>query len=156
MSPPDFLETEETLTDFLESFERGSWPRSAWNHAAHIAVAACYLIEYPDKAANHMRRGIVHYNHCVGTANSDHSGYHETITLFWLAIVKARLRDLADGLPRLETVRLLVSELAPQRDLFQEYYSFDVVRSVEARKSWISPDLKPLTPGACLSLTPGT
>jgi len=42
---------------------------------------------------------------------------------------------------------VLVTELAPQRDLFREYYSFDVVRSIEARKSWIAPDLKPLTPG---------
>jgi hypothetical protein len=145
MNPPDFLETEDTLTDFLESFERGTWPKSAWNHAAHVAVAACYLIEHPhEDAAGHMRRGIRHYNQCVGTINSDHSGYHETITLFWLAVVKARLQDLADNLPRVEAVRLLVSELAPRRDLFREYYSFDVVRSVEARRSWIAPDVKPL------------
>ena len=93
---PDFLETEQTLTDFLESFEQGTWPKSAWTHAAHVAVASCYLIECPDQdAADLMRRGIIHYNQCVGTINNDHSGYHETITLFWLAIVKARLRDLA-------------------------------------------------------------
>ena len=148
MNPPDFLETEETLTDFLESFERGTWPKSDWNHAAHVAVAACYLIEYSNEdAAGYMRRSILHYNRCVGTVNSDHGGYHETITLFWLAVVNTRLRELADELPRIEAVRLLVSELAPQRDLFREYYSFDVVRSVEARKSWIAPDLKPLTPG---------
>ena len=148
MNLPDFLATEDTLTDFLESFERGTWPKPAWNHAAHVAVAACYLFEYPDgDAAGHMRRGIIHYNRCVGTVNSDHSGYHETITLFWLAIVKARLRELAGELPRIEAVRLLVTELAPQRDLFREYYTFDVVRSVEARRSWIAPDLKPLTPG---------
>ena len=145
---PDFLETEEALNDFLESFERGTWPKSAWNHAAHVAVAACYLIEYPDEdASGYVRRGIVHYNQCVGTVNSDHSGYHETITLFWLAIVRARLRELADGLSRVDAVRFLVTELAPQRDLFREYYSFDVVRSVEARRSWIAPDVKPLTPG---------
>ena len=150
MNPPapDCLETEESLTAFLKSFERGTWPNSDWNHAAHVAVAACYLFEYPNEdAAIRMRRGILHYNHCVGTVNSDHSGYHETITLFWLAVVKARLQDLEDSLPRVEAVRLLVSELAPQRDLFREYYSFDVVRSVEARRTWIAPDLKPLTPG---------
>jgi hypothetical protein len=141
----DFLETEETLTDFLESFEQGTWPKSAWTHAAHVAVAACYLIECADQdAADLMRRGIVHYNQCVGTINNDHSGYHETITLFWLAVVKARLRELVDGLPRVDAVRILVTELAPQRDLFREYYSFDVVRSVEARRSWIAPDVKPL------------
>jgi hypothetical protein len=147
MSPslPDFRETEESLTGFLESFEQGTWPKSAWTHAAHVAVAACYLIECPDQdAAELMRRGIIHYNQCAGTINSDHSGYHETITLFWLAVVKARLRELADGLPRVDAVRILVTELAPQRGLFREYYSFDVVGSVEARRSWIAPDLKPL------------
>lgn len=145
MNPPDFLETEETLTDFLDCFERGTWPKSAWNHAAHLAVAACYLIAYADEnAVSHMRRGIEHYNQCVGTINSDHSGYHETITLFWLAVVKTRIRELADGLERVEAVRMLVTELAPQRDLFREYYSFDVVGSVEARRSWIEPDVKPL------------
>ena len=145
MNLPDFLETEDTLTGFLESFEQGTWPKSAWTHAAHVAVAACYLIECPDQgAAGLMRRGIAHYNQCVGTVNSDHSGYHETITLFWLAVVKARLRELVDGLPRVEAVRLLVTELAPQRDLFREYYSFDVVGSVEARRSWVEPDVKPL------------
>jgi hypothetical protein len=77
MSPLGFLDTDDTLTDFLKAFALGTWPKSAWNHAAHLAVAACYLIEYPDEdVAGHMRRGIVHYNHCVGTVNSDRSGYH--------------------------------------------------------------------------------
>ena len=53
----------------------------------------------------------------------------------------------ASCITTVEAVRVLVTELAPQRDLFREYYSFDVVRSIEARKSWIAPDLKPLTPG---------
>ena len=142
---PDFLDTEETMTGFLESFEQGTWPKSAWTHAAHVAVAACYLIECPDQdVAGVMRRGIVHYNQCVGTINSDRSGYHETITLFWLAVVKARLRELADGMARIDVVRVVVVDLAPRRDLFREYYSFDVVGSVEARRSWIEPDMKPL------------
>jgi len=47
-------------------------------------------------------------------------------------------------LPRLETVRALVGELGPRRDLYKGYYSFDVVRSVEARRSWVPPDVKPL------------
>lgn len=142
---PDFLATEESLADFLDRFERGTWPKSEWTHAAHVAVASCYLIEYPDEeAADRMRRGIRYYNRCVGTVNSDHSGYHETISLFWLAVVKSYLCQLPDEAPRIEAVRGVVSELAPQRDLFREYYSFDVVRSVEARRAWILPDLKPL------------
>jgi len=92
MSPPGFLDNDDTLTDFLESFERGTWPKSVWNHAAHLAVAACHLVEYPDEdVAGHMRRGIVHYNH-----------------------------------------------LRRHRQQRSQRLS---------RKSWIAPDLKPLTPG---------
>ena len=51
-----------------------------------------------EEATSRIREGIQHYNRSVGTINSDHSGYHETLTVFWMAIVKARLRDLADRL----------------------------------------------------------
>ncbi len=140
-----FLESEEALGDFLECFERGTWPKPEWNHAAHIAVAGCYLIDYSDEeAAERARCDIQHYNQCVGTINSDHSGYHETLTLFWLALVRARLRQFDAGTARIDSVRILVAEFAPQRDVFRDYYSFDVVRSVEARRSWVPPDAKPL------------
>lgn len=140
-----FLENEEALSEFLDCFERGTWPKPEWNHAAHIAVAGCYLIRYSDEdAADRARSGIRHYNQCTGTINSDHSGYHETLTLLWLALVKARLRQLDAGTARIDAVRILIAEFAPQRDLFREYYTFDVVRSVEARRSWVPPDAKPL------------
>ena len=140
-----FLKSEEALTDFLECFERGTWPKSGWHHAAHVAVAGCYLIAYPDDdAADRMRRGVRHYNQCTGIINSDHSGYHETITLFWLAVIRARLREMRDCVPRIEAVRQLVSELAPQRDLFRQYYSVDLLKSVDARRRWMEPDVRPL------------
>jgi hypothetical protein len=108
-------------------------------------VAACYLLEYsPEEAAGRMRRGIRHYNQCTGTVNSDHSGYHETLTLFWLAVTRARLSCMPADMPRVEAVRALVAEFGPQRDLYRQYYGFDLVRSVEARRSWIEPDLQPL------------
>jgi len=81
---------EEHLDGFLKAFEYGTWPKADWTHAAHIAVASCYLIAYPlEVATDRIRLGIRHYNHCVGTRNTDHSGYHETLTVFWMAMVKA-------------------------------------------------------------------
>jgi hypothetical protein len=140
-----YLDSEEALGEFLECFERGTWPKAEWNHAAHVAVAGCYLIHYSDEeAADRARSGIRRYNQCTGGINSDHSGYHETLTLFWLAVVKARLRQITPAVARIDAVRMLVAEFAPRRDLFREYYSFDVVRSVEARRSWVPPDAKAL------------
>src|SRR5258708_37683425 len=106
-----FLESEEALGDFLECFERGTWPKPEWKPAAHIAVAGCYLIDYSDEeAAERARCDIRHYNQCTGTINGDHSGYHETLTLFWLALVKARLRLMEPSNARIEVVRILVTE----------------------------------------------
>ncbi len=138
-------DTEEHLAGFLSAFEQGTWPKTDWTHAAHITVAACYLLAYPlEEATDRMRSGIRRYNECVGTANTDHSGYHETLTVFWMAIVKACLARLPLETPRLDAVRAVVAELGAKRDLFKEYYSFDVVKSVEARKKWIEPDLQGL------------
>jgi len=145
MALEEFLASEDELAAFLAAFERGTWPKSAWTHAAHVTVAGCYLLEYPrDVATARIRFGIRHYNHCVGAINNDHGGYHETLTLFWMAVVKAQLVRIPAGTPRLDAVRDVVAQLGPRRDLFKEYYSFDVVRSVEARRSWMQPDLKPL------------
>ena len=71
--------------------------------------------------------------------NSGHSGYHDTISIFRLIVVKAHLRELSDDLPRIEARRVVVTDLVPQRDLFRDYYSFDVVRSVEARRTCMPP-----------------
>ena len=85
------------MNEFLACFERGIWPKAEWNHAAHVAVAGCYLIENPEEdVSDRVRGGIRHYNECNGTINSDHSGYHDTLTLFWLAIVRARLREVPE------------------------------------------------------------
>ena len=103
------------------------------------------MFDYPlEIATDRMRLGVRHYNHCVGTRNTDHSGYHETLTVFWMAIVRAHLSQVPLKTPRLEAVRTVVEELGPRRDLFKEYFGFDVVKSVEARRGWVEPDLKGL------------
>lgn len=141
----DFLASDAALSAFLQAFEEGTWPKSAWNHAAHLAVGTCYLLAYSEhEATDRIRRGIRHYNECAGIVNSDHSGYHETLTKFWLHVLKSRLRQIPPDQARVTVVKSLIEELAARRDVFREYYSFDVVRSTEARRNWIPPDVKPL------------
>jgi hypothetical protein len=75
----------------------------------------------------------------VGVRNTPDSGYHETLTLFWLGVIEARVRDLAGSSRRLAALGV-VAEYGARRDLFKEYYSFDVVASREARARWVAPD----------------
>ena len=42
---------------------------------------------------------------------------------------------------RVDAVRHVVDALAAKRDLWREYYSFDVVQSTEARARYVPPDL---------------
>ena len=108
-------------------------------------MGTCYLLAYSEhEATDRIRRGIRHYNECAGIVNSDHSGYHETLTKFWLHVLKSRLRQIPPDQARVTVVKSLIEELAARRDVFREYYSFDVVRSTEARRNWIPPDVKPL------------
>jgi len=136
----DFLSDTQALAEFIGQFEQGTLPKPIWTHAAHLAVGTWYLMTSPEETAvEQVRTGIRHYNECVGTANTPDSGYHETLTLFWLRTIGEFLR-YQQGWDKLEAVRRVVAEFGGQRDLFKKYYSFDVVASLAARASWIAPD----------------
>ena len=135
--------TEQELDTLLAAFEAGTLPKERWTHAAHLMVAACYAEAFPEaEALDRMRAGVIHYNESVGTLNTPSSGYHETLTRFWMVLV-GRFLAARDG-GRAERVEALVAEYGPRRDVFKEYWSFDLVKSSEARAVWVAPDLKPI------------
>ena len=136
---PVFAGSDRALRSFLNRWRAGTLPKSEWTHAAHVAVAACHVFDHPaDEALQKIRAGIIHYNTCVGTANTDHSGYHETLTRFWTGLIADFLRTRSYT-SRLEFVRAALSRFADSA-LFRSYYSFDVVKDVRARREWIAPD----------------
>lgn len=150
-------DTEAGLDDLLAAFENGRLPKSDWTHAAHLTVAACLAFAVDATEAHaRLRRGIRSLNACHGVANTECSGYHETLTQFWLAIVREflyRRRAATPDMGRVSAVEALVIHFGGRRDLFRDYYSFDVVGSREARQAWVVPDLQvlPYTPTARLA-----
>jgi len=50
------------------------------------------------------------------------------------------LEEMGAGANKLDKVRCVVKEFGSRRDLFKQYYSFDVVGSREARSRWVPPD----------------
>jgi hypothetical protein len=134
------FDTELSLNRFIAAFEDGTWPGSNWKHAHHLAMAVCYVMTYGrDEALNRARVNIKRYNEAQGGKNTEDSGYHETLTVFWIDRVAA---TIPAGASRVEAVRHVIDILAPQRDLWREYYSFDVMKSKEARAAYIAPDLE--------------
>ena len=113
-----------------------------WRHLHHLVIAVHYIREAPDPMSS-LRDGIRNYNLSQGGENTEDRGYHETITRFWLEIVRAYIAGLPAGLPRVEVTRRVVEEFTPQRDLFVSYYDFDVLKSRHARAVWIPPNQAP-------------
>src|SRR5262249_47095927 len=102
------FETIDELASFVAAFESGQLPKARWTHGAHLAIAFWYLrrLEQP-LAAKQIRAGIRHYNDAKGAPNTDHSGYHETLTEFWIRVVSKFIANA--GYERSEVE--LVSEL---------------------------------------------
>jgi hypothetical protein len=134
-----FIASREILEAFIQAWEAGVLPKAEWTHAAHVAVGAYYRVRYPSTAFERTRSGILRYNEAVGTSNTETSGYHETLTRLWSLVLAKTVEGFTDPW---EAVSHAVEKFGQVRDLHSLYYSFDVVRSTEARRTWIPPDLK--------------
>ena len=135
-----YLESEESLTEFVTEFETGVFPGALWKHTEHVVLAACYLHSLTfAEAVNRARDRIRAYNEAQGGKNTADAGYHETLTIFWLRVIDGALDR---SLPRAEAARAIADRFRLQRDLYREYYSFDLLTSREARVCFAPPDLK--------------
>jgi hypothetical protein len=131
--------TEIEIDDFLAGFESGTLPKERWTHAAHLLAGSCYVHRLGQSSAiSHMRTSVRRYNEAVGGKNTPTSGYHETITVFWIKVLDAFLSH-SRPISRAEFAALAVERFTPQRDLFRRFYDFDVIASTEARAVWIPP-----------------
>lgn len=131
------------MDEFIHSFEEGTIPKSEWTHAAHLRVACWYLLHYSrEDAIERLRSGIRHLNECIGGRNTETSGYHETLTVFWVGVVGRFLAEYP-GTPE-EATEAVLAEYGTRSGLFRDYYSFNVPASREARARWVPPDLSEL------------
>ena len=107
-------------------------------------MACCYIRKLPKSdLLKTVRRNIRNYNVRGGGKNTDTSGYHETLTVLWLWVLADYLGSFPEDTPRIEQVIQAVDKFGGIR-LYPEYYSYDVVKSVEARRRWMEPDMEQL------------
>jgi hypothetical protein len=143
--PTEYSSSLVTLATFLDDFESGRLPREKWTHQAHLLVAFWYLVNFSrEEAVEKVKNGILTYNRTCGVENSATSGYHETLTLFWLRVVDSFLSENADLSSIPDLADALMNSTVANRDLPLIYYSKSHLMSVEARMKWVEPDLKPL------------
>ena len=84
------------------------------------------------------------YNESVGGVNSDTSGYHETITQASLRAARAVLEANPADVPLWQIANALMRSNLGNPNWLLEYWSRDRLMSVDARRAWLEPDLKPL------------
>jgi hypothetical protein len=131
------------IENLIAAFNSCTLPRCEWNHAAHLTVALWYLTHYEEiEAVNRIRESIQRYNAAMGIKTTKDSGYHETLTLFWIEIVRCYLLDKAGNTSILQLANRLINCYG-DKNLPLQYYSRDLLMSGKARTSWIQPDLKP-------------
>lgn len=115
--------------------------RERWTHEAHLAACLWLLRERPDIALETDLPGIISgYNESVGAVNDDSQGYHETLTQFYIATVKAHHAEQFD-LGLTESANILIRGPRGKRDWPLRFYSRDRLFSVEARRGLVPPDL---------------
>ena len=134
------------LDSLVNRFHAQTLPKREWTHHAHLAVGAWQVrAEGPERALPMLRTAIRRLNDTHGTANTDTSGYHETITRAYVVLIDEFLRRIptADADLCRRVRELLASPLAA-RDALLAYYSKGRLFSVEARREWVEPDLSPL------------
>jgi len=120
-------------------------PRTEWTHAAHFA-AALWLMRYrPELGAAETMPGLIRaYNESVGRVNDDSGGYHQTITLASLRAARGVLEAYPPEMPVYRIVNALMWSNLADPNWLLEYWSRERLMSVEARRSWVEPDLKSL------------
>jgi hypothetical protein len=119
-------------------------PKTVWTHAAHFAATLWLLECRPDVAISREMPGIIRgYNEATGGANTDTSGYHETITQASIRAARAFLLE-APRRPLFVTCNALMLSRLGQPDWLLEYWSRPRLFSVEARREWVEPDLQRL------------
>lgn len=125
----------DTKRIHAEFFER-TLPKSAWTHEAHLAVCWRSLaLDAPHVALDKLRAAIRAYNEVTGVPNTAKSGYHETLTRYYVEAVA----ELAS-----ESFEAVVADASTDRSAPLKYWSRDRLFSPAARRGWMTPDLCPL------------
>src|SRR5262245_33355940 len=125
--------TDAEMTAFVRSFENCTWPRAEWTHSRHIVMALWYLrVHTREEATRLIREGIQRYNLSQG----NQTGYHETITLAWIAVIECFLREQSRHEPISALVRRLLDECG-DKDYLLRFYSKERLFSEDARHRWV-------------------
>ena len=133
--------TIEQAEQLVQKFETGTLPKAEWTHEAHLIVGLKMYLTYGQMAFPEMKKRIIRFNESVGTINSESSGYHETMTIFWLWAIKQFCDEKGITTFDVDALdELIFYQPLTRRKLVEDYYSEAILLLPEARRRFIRPD----------------
>jgi len=138
--------TQQEFDHIVESFRARTLPAKEWTHEAHLITGLWHVAELGyENALAEMRLNIPIYNESTGGMNTDSSGYHDTITVFWLWLLNEFWEKYSVGGRSFEQVcnRFIQSKYADRANAFI-FYSKDYLFTKEARLEYVEPDIQSL------------
>ena len=123
-----------TDADFLAALERCTLPESEFTHAAHVRAAYLYLRDGSfGQAIDRMAATIRRYATSLGKPDR----YHDTITVGFLALIRARICERGDGGGWVEFA--VANPDLLDRGRLLRHYSRDQLQSPLARRVFVLP-----------------
>jgi hypothetical protein len=142
---PRLFASDADVSHVGEVMLTSTLPKPEWTHEAHLATTAYLLLRHPEIDLDKELPGLIRrYNESVGGVNSDTEGYHETITRVFLHGVRLFLSEADLDEPLHELVNELLLSPMGRRDWPLRFYSPARLFSVEARRSFVEPDIAAL------------
>ena len=138
-------QSEDEIEAVVHGFESCTTPDSGFTHRAHVTVAVWYLSRgTTSESLQQMRASIFCFldHHHVGREK-----YNETLTLFWIKLVRQHLDEVDPKCSLLDATNALIDSLGESKVVF-DYYTRERLWSSEARQAWVDPDLKQLMPSS--------
>ena len=134
-----------TYKQIISGFNEKTLLKSEWTHEAHLVVGLWHAYSNSNlEALSLIREKIKAYNESTGTENSENSGYHETITRFWIVISRHFIEQNPEITDFEELCNQFLSSKWTDRQLALEYYSRERLFSIRGRFNWLGPDLNAL------------
>ncbi|HET9355127.1 MAG TPA: hypothetical protein VFO42_03065 [Sphingomicrobium sp.] len=143
--PIRHFDSEDAVARVGEGLLARSLPRPEWTHEAHLAATLWLLVRRPDIDLDAQLPALIRrYNESVGGVNSDHEGYHDTITRAFLHGVRLFLSEADRNAPLHELANGLLHSPMGARDWPLRFWSKERLMSVSARRGWVEPDIEAL------------
>jgi hypothetical protein len=136
-----YLITTEEGRELFSRWENGLLTKEEWTHEMHLIMGAAVILKFGENALPEMKKRIIRHNEAVGIINSEDSGYHETLTAFWLQTVKQFLEEKnLTVFDEITIDEIICEEKLADRNCWLKFYKLETIQSKEVRRRVVDFD----------------